>query len=49
MSVEEKNPRIEIKIASPERIRELSGGEVKNYKTKLLKLVNLIHSKRRAI
>ncbi len=33
MSVEEKNPRIEIKIASPERIRELSGGEVKNYKT----------------
>lgn len=33
MSVEKKIPRIEIKIASPERIRELSGGEVKNYKT----------------
>ena len=33
MSVEKKIPKIEIKIASPERIRELSGGEVKDYKT----------------
>ena len=34
MSVEKKIPKIEIKIASPERIRELSsGGEVKKYET----------------
>lgn len=33
MSVEKKIPRIEIKIASPERIRELSVGEVKKYET----------------
>lgn len=33
MSVEEKNPRLEIKIASPNKIRELSGGEGHNYKT----------------
>ena len=33
MSIEKKIPKIEIKIASPERIRELSGGEVKDYKT----------------
>lgn len=34
MSVEEKNPKLEIKIASPEKIRELSsGGEVKKYET----------------
>ena len=33
MSVEEKNPRLEIKIASPNKIRELFGGEVHNYKT----------------
>ena len=33
MSVEEKIPRIEIKIASPEKIRELSGGEVKKFET----------------
>ena len=34
MSVEKKIPKIEIKIASPERIRELSsGGDVKKYET----------------
>lgn len=40
MSVEEKIPRIEIKIASPEKIRELSGGEVKKYGTYELKVTS---------
>ena len=40
MSVEEKNPRLEIKIASPEKILELSGGEVKKYGTYELKVTS---------
>ena len=33
MSVEEKNPKLEIKIASPEKIRELSSEAVKKFET----------------
>ena len=40
MSVEEKIPRIEIKIASPEKICELSGGKVEKYGTYELKITS---------